>query len=1443
MLFNTAVYSQTAQSPILLSPPDNSKYLRTTKLTLQWVKVPGFDSYQIQIGTDESFLPQFLVSDIIRNGNAVSAPELENLTEYFWRVRVDGDNPWSETFKFTTTGFPAAVSLIEPPDGSINIDDIEMFSWSADSLNFSYNLQFSRDYEFTDTLKNISTYNTQEKVSGLPKGSTVYWRVKSFNADGIPGDWSEVFSFRTKLNTPRLVSPGNFTNNTDTVITFRWNQVDRAGIYNFELALDESFDESTMVLKTESTGTRITVDSLSTETIYYWRVSAANAFNDSSNWSAPFRFKSKLEKPVLQFPQDGQINVDTDVGFVWSATSDTNYYKFQIAEDSTFNTVVQNITAEDPFTTVTGLENNNYYFWRVNSRNSVGDTSDWSEFSELKTRLAKPVISFPLDSTRVSPENIPVEWSRIEGADYYKLELFDAHNFETNLLDTVISNTHFIIDTLQISRSYALRMKAASLKLDSSSFSDTVIFYTSGFIAQPAAIDTIVNFSSSTETIGLITIHNPTSGQMILKSIYAEPLDTFQTDKSSLILAPFSYDTLKVFFDISVIDTGWFSGSLKIISDDDETSVIPINMYSRFSTAVIITDTLRADTTLSDESTAAKFYLSNPGGNIALKILDYRITGDDVNSFEVTDEIERVSPQDSAEIEIMFKPSKPGKNRANLLMLTNSYPDSSVILPLYGYGTGNFDPVLNDTVNFDTTRSASSIINDFYLRNFNGYLELHIEDYEFTGRDSLSFEIVNELSKIAPQDSGRIRIRFTPLAPGYNDAVLNIKTNSMRDSVVTLSLSGFGIGGQLSESTLIDLESASSGSFETLTSGNRELTLVNSGDLPLEIRTDFVNNYFRITNDDPQPFKIPPGDSINITLQYITPNFDSLNTDSLKIYHDGFHPNPLTYYLQGSFDSAATSQSILNDLIINGERYTGEDIMIGENTSIKSHVDNDLLEDKDNLDFRINYFMGGPGKKISAVKSSAGEYIIPFKDAGSRGLIFKGELFTRGHSYHKIDSVTIFNFIDVQVVLDNYQTGNITVLNSVPALNPADAEVNWVFMGFPFEEVLFDSLFSYFGGSGQMEDGQWILYQYDESDNNYFTPVTSATLEPMKGYFFAQSIIKDYSLSYLYDNDVATRKLNDNVISTEGDGWKTISSPYTFDVEVESPAVLYKYDTNRRSYRLTSIMRPGEGYFVQPDISSLSLKTYGEYYPELFPKVFTNIGWQVNLSISNGRKDEELLISSAPAAKLGKSGADGTIMFDKAPELNSEFEAYITDGDRKYQAAIGSSESGNVWDIYVRSLRDNNNINIGSSIFGDLPPDIDYAMISGGRQIKDEEQSVSLSRNAKYEFKIILGSSEYVSAKLDEAKNSIPEQFSLMQNYPNPFNPKTVIEFVLPADEKVTMKIFDMLGREVKTLLNAVLAAGHHKVDFDASNLASGTYICELSTPNHRQTKKMMLIK
>jgi hypothetical protein len=90
---------------------------------------------------------------------------------------------------------------------------------------------------------------------------------------------------------------------------------------------------------------------------------------------------------------------------------------------------------------------------------------------------------------------------------------------------------------------------------------------------------------------------------------------------------------------------------------------------------------------------------------------------------------------------------------------------------------------------------------------------------------------------------------------------------------------------------------------------------------------------------------------------------------------------------------------------------------------------------------------------------------------------------------------------------------------------------------------------------------------------------------------------------------------------------------------------------------------------------------------------------------------------------------------------------------------------------------------------------------------------------------------------------NIPAIYSLSQNYPNPFNPVTKINFALPKSGLVTLKVYDMLGREVAQIINETRVAGNYEVEFNASALSSGTYFYRLESNGFIDTKKMMVIK
>jgi hypothetical protein len=88
-----------------------------------------------------------------------------------------------------------------------------------------------------------------------------------------------------------------------------------------------------------------------------------------------------------------------------------------------------------------------------------------------------------------------------------------------------------------------------------------------------------------------------------------------------------------------------------------------------------------------------------------------------------------------------------------------------------------------------------------------------------------------------------------------------------------------------------------------------------------------------------------------------------------------------------------------------------------------------------------------------------------------------------------------------------------------------------------------------------------------------------------------------------------------------------------------------------------------------------------------------------------------------------------------------------------------------------------------------------------------------------------------------------PKEFALYQNYPNPFNPVTKIRYELPISGFATLKVYDMLGKEVATIVNEDKKAGRYIVDFDGTNLASGVYFFKFQVASFVQTRKMILLK
>ncbi len=144
------------------------------------------------------------------------------------------------------------------------------------------------------------------------------------------------------------------------------------------------------------------------------------------------------------------------------------------------------------------------------------------------------------------------------------------------------------------------------------------------------------------------------------------------------------------------------------------------------------------------------------------------------------------------------------------------------------------------------------------------------------------------------------------------------------------------------------------------------------------------------------------------------------------------------------------------------------------------------------------------------------------------------------------------------------------------------------------------------------------------------------------------------------------------------------------------------------------------------------------------------------------------------------------------------------------------------------------------TIFGPKPNKIPYGGVGfgGGQYLAVVTQLDSNMTNGD-----VYGRFIQPLTGVADRPDPIPGTFALLPNYPNPFNPSTEIRYQLPVGSEVTLKVFDLLGREVRTLVDQRQSAGTHAVRFEAGNLPSGVYVCSLAAGNYRETRKILLMK
>jgi hypothetical protein len=333
------------QAPQLLSPANQSVSV-TIYPVFKWEQVADAVTYDIEVSLDSNFAAIFKyqseIPSIVWTFPGVKFEEKET---YYWRVRAqnkEGRSLWSNFFKFIIMEQPAdAPVLLSPENGSITLPLTTTLVWSKVTKAQKYYIEVSSDNNFENLIVNQELADTTLEVVGLVRYSNYWWKVSSIN-NGGSGEWSAVFTFRTKDQAPDeaavLDSPDDNYTNAPVSFLFTWNPVKRALGYEIQIATSNQFEQSSIVEsfdKVWSTNKKIV--QLENNKTFYWRVRGWNE-DGKGPWSVVRSFST-----IVSSVKDNTVTAETTSVYPNPSTKGSTMIDFELNAPATVNMKILNI--------------------------------------------------------------------------------------------------------------------------------------------------------------------------------------------------------------------------------------------------------------------------------------------------------------------------------------------------------------------------------------------------------------------------------------------------------------------------------------------------------------------------------------------------------------------------------------------------------------------------------------------------------------------------------------------------------------------------------------------------------------------------------------------------------------------------------------------------------------------------------------------------------------------------------------------------------------------------------------------------------------------------------------------------------------------------------------------------------------------------------------------
>ncbi|UCD62547.1 MAG: T9SS type A sorting domain-containing protein [Candidatus Zixiibacteriota bacterium] len=332
------------------------------------------------------------------------------------------------------------------------------------------------------------------------------------------------------------------------------------------------------------------------------------------------------------------------------------------------------------------------------------------------------------------------------------------------------------------------------------------------------------------------------------------------------------------------------------------------------------------------------------------------------------------------------------------------------------------------------------------------------------------------------------------------------------------------------------------------------------------------------------------------------------------------------------------------------------------------------------------------------------------------------------------------------------------------------------------------------------------------------------------------------------------------------EGWNQVANPFPFAVAwsemafddngtvVTDPTgvvenALYSYDGS--AYNTVTQISPWSGVFLRTEKAGVALLVRyhraGAAKPaavEQAAMVGASDIWQLELQMEAGGKKD--IGNFAGVHSDASEGADYCDLSEPPAAPEGVMLAFkLPDGSERLRRVDYRPEfnDGASWDV-VFSEDLNRLVRVRG--VNSIPDDMQaWLILEPGEMIRlAEGQEIKLPDDVK-SARLVVGKESYVNGEIDQA---LPKSFALNQNYPNPFNPSTTVRFALPQASPVALKVYNLLGQRVATVVDREMEAGHHTVtwegcDDNGNRVASGIYFYRLEAGSFKQTKKMLMLK